>query len=563
MKLDIIIVTYNSEKWLKNCIGSIESQKGIDLKDINLYFVDNISKDATIKELNKFKLNSKIGGFKIIDAKKNLGFGISNNLGFLEGNSEYVFFLNPDTSLEEDTLFELFKDIEDSNKNFSMWELRQKPYEHPKWYNILTGETSWSSGACFVIKREVFEKIGGFDKNIFMYAEDVDLSWKVRLYGHKIKYVPKAAIYHYCYKTAGEVKPTQYFNSIINNLNLRFKYGTLGDIKRWFIRFRQIISNPGPFRNSRSGLLKKFISNLFILPKFIFWRWNKENNKMLKNFKPIFLDFDYEGTRYGAFLPFREIKEKPLVSIIVRTCGRPNVLRETLISLRNQTYKNFEVVVVEDGKNISEKMLKEEFKDLNIIYIASEEKVGRCINGNKGLEIANGKYLNFLDDDDLFYADHIETLVNELEFSGKYKIAYSVSYETKIDVKKKEPEYIYEEVEKALVHNKPFSRITLLTRNAFPIQSVMFAKEIYIKYGGFDLSLDNLEDWELWARYAAENTFLYVPKVTSVYRVPSKIEKYSKRQEEIDSYYKIARSKILSRNVIIKPEDLLEEVKYI
>lgn len=444
-----------------------------------------------------------------------------------------------------------------------MWEMRQKPYEHPKWYDILTGETSWASGACFIIKRAIYDELGGFDKNIFLYAEDVDLSWNVRINGYKIKYVPKSSVYHYCYKTAGEIKPSQYFNSLINNLNLRYKYGTKEDIKNWYIEFAKIIKRTGPFKGSRIGLLKKFFNNFKYVGKFKAWRKIKDNNEKLRNIKPLFLLFDYEGTRVGAFVDYKEIEEKPLVSIIVRTCGRPNVLRETLISLRNQTYKNFEIVIVEDGKNISESMLKKEFSDLNIIYKASIEKVGRCVNGNIGLEMANGKYLNFLDDDDLFYADHIETLVNELEFRKKYKAAYALAYETKIDVKSKEPEYIYEEVSKALVHNKEFSRITLLTQNTFPIQCVMFSKELFLENGGFDLSLDNLEDWELWQRYSASNSFYYVPKVTSVYRVPSKAESYSKRQEEIDAYYKLARNKILNRNIIIKPEELLEEIKNI
>ena len=111
MKLDIVTVTYNSEKWLENFINSIEYQKDVNLKDINLYFVDNMSTDDTIKELNKYKNKSKLESFNIIDCKQNLGFGISNNLGFKKGKSEYVLFLNPDTKLDEDALFEIFKRI--------------------------------------------------------------------------------------------------------------------------------------------------------------------------------------------------------------------------------------------------------------------------------------------------------------------------------------------------------------------------------------------------------------------------------------------------------------------
>ena len=562
MKFDIVIVTYNSKKWMENCINSIENQKQFELKNLNLYIVDNNSKDGTQDYIKQRAKNTKIGKIELIDTGKNLGFGKANNYGFEKGNSEYVFFLNPDTELMEDTMYELEKDIENSSKDFGMWECRQKPYEHPKMYDILTGETTWASGACFVAKRDVFKLVGGFDKNIFMYAEDVDLSWNVRLHGYKIKYVPKSVVVHYCYKEAGEIKPIQYYNSIINNLNLRMKYGSSRQKLAWYKHFIKVMIRKGPFKGSRKNLLKAYFNNLKYLHYFSNWRNQKENKDYFSKFEPKFVYFDYEYVRQGDFEPIEtKIEEEPLVSIIVRTCGRPNVLRETLISLRKQTYKNIEVVIVEDGENKSEEMIKKEFSDLNILYKATGEKKGRCKVGNLGMTLAHGKYLNFLDDDDLFFADHVETLVQALTKNPQYKLAYSTSFETKIEIKSKEPNYEYVEESRVLVHNRPFSRIRLLTMNLFPIQAVMFEKAIFEKYGGMDENLENLEDWEMWQRYSAENSYLYVPKTTSLYRVPAKQENCKERQEELDSYYNSAKEKIDSRNIVIKPKELLEEIK--
>ncbi len=562
MNLDIIIVTYNSEKWLKECIKSIENQKNFDLSKVNIYFIDNKSKDNTVKKLEEYKRKSKLGSFNIIENSKNSGFGQANNLGLKNGNSEYVFFLNHDTKLEEDSLQNMQKEIMNSSEEFVMWEFRQKPYEHPKYYNPINGETSWASGACFVIKRKVFEKVEGFDKKIFMYAEDVDLSWKVRLAGYKIKYMQSAALTHYCYKEAGEIKPTQYFNSIINNLNLRLKYGNFKDFLRWIKYTGGVLLRETPFKGAKRGLILAGIKNITKMPYYILWRNFEGRRKKLKNFKTTFYRFDYEVAREGAFIKNdTPLKEQPLVSILVRTCGRPNVLRQTLISIRNQTYKNLEIVIVEDGKNISEKIIKEEFSDLNIKYEATGEKKGRCFVGNRAMELSEGKYLNFLDDDDLFFADHVETLVRALEQNKEYKLAYTTAFESKIEVISKEPEYKYIEYEKNLVHNRPFSRVRMLTMNAFPIQAVMFERNIYLKYGGLDEELDNLEDWEMWTRYAMQNKYLYVPKTTSIYRVPAKVNAYQERQEEIDSYYKKAQEKIFSNIIMIEPKDLIEEIK--
>ena len=65
------------------------------------------------------------------------------------------------------------------------------------------------------IRCEVYERLGGFDEKIFMYGEDVDLSWRLRSFGYKIRYVPKSVIMHYSYEEAGVVKPNQHVYGVI------------------------------------------------------------------------------------------------------------------------------------------------------------------------------------------------------------------------------------------------------------------------------------------------------------------------------------------------------------
>ena len=92
----------------------------------------------------------------IIKGDKNLGFGVANNKAAKLGNSEYIFFLNVDTEIEKDTFKKLSLNIKNSSSDFAVFELRQKPYEHPKYYDPVTQETTWASGACMVIKRSIF-----------------------------------------------------------------------------------------------------------------------------------------------------------------------------------------------------------------------------------------------------------------------------------------------------------------------------------------------------------------------------------------------------------------------
>lgn len=550
MKIDIIMVSYNSSKYINGCMESI-LKSNYNLKNVGLYVYDNKSTDNTIELLKKFEKKNKAEFRKveIIEGKKNLGFGRGNNYIAKRAEGDYLFFLNIDCEIYEDTLSKLEKEIKNrQSDNIGIFELKQTPYEHPKYYDPISKETKWASGACMIIPRLLFKKIKGFDKNIFMYCEDVELSLHVRKLGYKILYLNNIPIIHYSYSRPYEFKKSQYINSSANNLYLRFKYGNIKQIIKGhalnLLFLKQIKYNeeiPKEMLLDVEKEAKKNVNKMFWLGigewikrvKYLFIK----SNKVFFNFS----GFEYSGVKDGAFYQIKKIKTTPLVSIIVRTCGRPDVLRETLISLRNQTYSNIEIVIVEDGSNLAEKMLKNEFKDLNIKYHSFEKKVGRCKAGNKALSIATGKYFNFLDDDDLFYEDHVETLVGELEKS-KEKVAYASSFETPIIVYSKTP-YRYTLLNEYVLLSTEFNILKLLYANITPIQCVMFNREVYEKCGGFDEKLDALEDWDLWIRYALEYPFKFIKKTTSIYRVPGDIKEVQKRGEFLNSYLETVREK--------------------
>lgn len=569
MKFDIILVSYNSEKYIKKCINSILKSE-YDLKNIGIYVYDNKSTDNSISILEelKNKYNEKFNNFKIIKGNKNLGFGIANNRASKYATAEYLFFLNIDCEIYKDTLSKLEqKIIENKDNNVGIFELKQQKYEHPKYYDPISKETKWASGACMIMKKKLFKKIHGFDKNIFLYCEDVEISFNVRKLGFKIIYLNEIPIIHYSYNEAYEFKKSQYVNSVPNNLYLRLKYGKIKDIiKGYFLYllfYKQVSENENikkenlksikkEIRKNKNKMLLRGILQLICRIKYIFKR-----NKPVFNF----LGFEYCAVKEGPFYQNKKITNNPLVSIIVRTCNRPDVLRETLISLRNQTYKNLEIVVVEDGEGISKKMLDEEFNDLNIKYHAFGQKVGRCKAGNKALLMATGKYLNFLDDDDLFYEDHIEVLVGELE-NCKEKVAYATSFETPIIVYSKSP-YKYKLLSEYSGISTDYNPLKILYNNITPIQCVMFEKEVYENCGGFDEELDALEDWDLWIRYSLKYPFKTVKRTTSVYRVPGVVEDIEKRNEFLNSYLQKVREKHKDAMIKANMEETLNFYEYV
>lgn len=546
-KIDIVVVSFNSSKWIEGFFGSLRGATK-DLKEVSLIVIDNNSSDDTVIKLNDQKrlFNDVLGSFEIIDSKSNEGFGRANNRASELAKSEYLFFLNIDTELYEGALTTILKTIEESDDCYKVWEMRQFPYEHPKIYNPLTGDTPWASGAALIIDKAVFDKIGKFDSRIFMYAEDVDISWRVLLEGYKIKYVPEARVIHHAYKEKGEIKPTQYYYGILNHLYLRCKYGSVLEVIYGAVLFLKAVKSNPPFPKGRLRLIELA---LFNIPRFIisfFWRaWNQRKIRKVKDeFYGIQLkDWDYSLRRKGDFYENKAIKSPPLVSIIMRSYNRsPKIIAEALSSIDNQTYSNIEVILVEDGTSCAEKLIENHFDELHIEYVPLPENKGRSHAGNIGMTKARGKYIGFLDDDDLLYADHIEILVGELENSLESRVAYARAFASPISFVNSNQDN-YKEHGLYIEYDREFNLLMLLHGNYLPIQSVLFEKALFDEEGGFDVSIDYHEDWDLWLRYALKTRFISVDKVTSVYRIPYKKGLRNERNRQLESTKSYLESK--------------------
>ena len=553
---DIVFVTFNSEKWLAPNLESFH-QTDYDLKKLHLFYYDNHSSDDTVKFLNNYPHKSDFGDFKIISGHRNLGFGRGNNKAAKLGKSKYILFLNADTEILPETFTNLAKTIAKADKKVGAFELRQSPYEHPKYYDPITGFTPWSSGACLVVKREVFEKIGGFDRHLFMYCEDVDLSWAIRSAGYELQYIYNSAIIHHAYATAGEFKVTQYIYGYVNNLYLRCKYGTFKNaLKGHVLVLKSILRNradyalsDAEYKSVSKKIRRAYLRMIFARLCARFYKHTHARKARARGFEPRFHnDLDYCEQKQDPFFVMPDYKTDKLVSVLIRTCGRPEVLREALESVRQQSYSNIEVVVVEDGENLSEAMIKDDFSDLKIKYKATGKRTGRSHAGNLALKMASGDYFNFLDDDDVFYPDHIETLVKTAE-QNHYKAVYSSSFETGIFISSLQP-YRYDIKYVLQLQHGHYSRLRLCRKNLFPIQSVLFHRSIYEKCGGFDEKMEGLEDWDFWLNIAMHDYFFhYVLHTTSIYRVPGDLSKLEQRASDINDYLRYFQNKWQQREI--------------
>ena len=586
--LTLSIVTYNSEKWLKAFFESLLKQ-GLPCDQIALCVLDNASTDGTYAALQA-QLSTQAGAwghqFASVQLHQgpNIGFGAGHNHNLALTQTPFFWVTNVDLEFEHDTLTTLLRtaqqDVAQStaqlspqNTNVAAWECRQKPYEHPKDYHPVTGQTTWCSSACVLFKTEAIKAVNGYEPLLFLYGEDVELSYRLRDHGYSLRYVPNATVWHFTYEEAAQIKPQQFLGSTLANVLLRCRYGRRHEVIQGFLMFMGLFALRPLFPGMRRQLLAQTWKLMKLAPQFLSTRRKSQE-------KFPFRMWDYEMAREGAFYEYptaalsstsiakTSAQGAPMVSVLMRTMpGRAGKLKEAMASVAQQTYAHMggpiELVVVEDGGEgvESAKAAVEALRSsgvlAKVVYVPLP-KSGRCVAGNKALEAATGQLCCFLDDDDLFYADHLEVLVEEWLKQPQLGGVYALAYEVRTHVLSEEP-WVYENVMHSLIHRQPFSRPTLWHHNYFPIQTVLFQRSLFETYGGFDLDLENLEDWNLWVRYSLKNDFKLVPKVTSIYRVPDQLEKALQRQSVLDDYYAKAKAK----HDLLKVELTLPEIQKI
>ena len=555
-EVDLSIVTFRPDLALLRRLLASLSEPAAQPMRRNLFVQDNSADAGVAETLRSMEELRAFDRAEVNASASNVGFGRGHNAAVALGRAPFVLLLNQDCVLEPEVMQPLLEAAERSPADVAAWELRQVPYEHPKAYDPVSLETPWASAAALLVRRTAFEAVGGFDPRIFMYGEDVDLSWRLRAKGWRLLYQPKLAVVHRTYREPGEVKPLQVFGGVLTNLCLRARYGGLLRTLQGLAMLGGEICTPRSFAGRRRGLARVGLRFLARWPAFARTRVRPN-----AGFRPHFAGWGYETRRDGAFHPFASRREAPphptpKVSILVRTLDRPGRLEQALASCANQTYPNLEVVVIEDGPERSRSVVERWRGRLEIRYRATGTRVGRARAGNLALSEAKGEWLNFLDDDDVLFADHVEVLVDAVlreEVAG----AYALAWETHTSAGER-PEGRHEEVLHVTRHRQRFDRITLWHHNYLPIQAVLFHRRLYERHGGFAEDMDQLEDWNLWTRYTLSDAFVLVEKTTSKYRVPADAFVAAARQALLDRAYADALERQRAMRVAYSPREISE-----
>ena len=207
------------------------------------------------------------------------------------------------------------------------------------------------------------------------------------------------------------------------------------------------------------------------------------------------------------------VDSQPLVSIIIRTKNRTQLLKQSIASLAEQTYSNVELIVINDGGcDVTE--VYETFSSMFFAiklhdFISSS---GRSNAANKGLEMAQGQYVGFLDDDDWLAPEHISILVKELEIHPTDNVVAVYASTDCIDTDNNEVVRTYAQ---------EFDSTLLKIENYIPLHALLFKRCVLDTQPicSFDPGLDLYEDWDFWLQLLRHGDFIHSGKVTAFYRI--------------------------------------------
>jgi GT2 family glycosyltransferase len=258
--VDIVIVNWNSGSYLSECIRSMGNLDRRDCTISSVSVVDNASTDGSAN------VNSPDLPLRVVRNDTNVGFGAACNIGSRLGNADLILFLNPDTRLEErsisacvahlrDDVWVVGARLLDDNGRVQRTCCRAATgprmtaralgidrllpsigYVMSDWAHDQTRIVDHVIGAFYLIRRDVFERLGGFDEQFFVYLEDLDLSMRVREAGGKCLFAADATARHTGGGTTRSIRARRLFYSVRSRLQFAAKHlGRVSNATVWIV----------------------------------------------------------------------------------------------------------------------------------------------------------------------------------------------------------------------------------------------------------------------------------------------------------------------------------------
>ena len=444
VKVSVIIPVYNAKDFLHESINSVLNQT---LKDIELICVNDGSTDNSLEILNEFaKKDSRV---RVFD-KENGGCGSARNIALDNASGDYIYFFDPDDFISEDAFEKLYNNALNNDSDLVIFKIARFEdvdnidYSHPgfnldelfgdvdfndfsfnysdiKEHVLNTSFAPWTK----LYKSEMLNRYDDFRFPTDIAFDDTPFHVQSMLRAEKISFVPEffyfyrfnpnsvnntssngMDIFRICDIVEGFLKDNNYYDEFVEE----FKYFKIKQIFNY-------ISSTGTeeyFRLAKDELLAIDIDDNNIIPEYLM----KEYNMIINS--DSFKEYDLRKNNKNSDDSDGKIKKalKSVdVSVIIPVYNTEQYLEECLNSIVNQTLRNIEIICIDDGStDNSLEILKKYEKTDSRFKIVSQKNSGQGSARNKGMSLASGKYIYFMDSDDFI---ELNTLKDTFEIAEK------------------------------------------------------------------------------------------------------------------------------------------------
>ncbi len=456
IKVSAIVSTYNSEKFIRGCLDNLINQTLYKKDELEIIVVNSGSQqneDEVVKEYQ-----SKYKNIKYFKTARETIYKAWNR-GIKEASGKYITNANTDDRHKENALEILADTLDEENSVVLVYadsKVTDKVNEKFNTANV-TGLLLWPE----------------FDRtNLFRicYVGPQPM-WRKTLH-------EKYGYFDGTYKSAGDY---DFWLRVSNHEKFKHINKLLG--------LYLLSENSIEHSNQNTSIIESE-------------KARKNNWESDSNLPPL------SGTYLSHYNCSENLPESFKFSVVIPTCDRPESLRKALQSLTKQTFKDFEVVVINDGNQEILNVIKEFNGKLNYQHVRNLMNRERSASRNNGIKVSKGKFITFLDDDDIFFPEHLQVITDNLYNSTQ------VVYTDAVRAVYKKTNKEYKIIDKSVPYSIDYDRNKLLIGNIAPINCFAVLREKLFEAGLFDETINVLEDWELLLRLSELTTFKHIMKNT-------------------------------------------------
>jgi len=496
--ITVVILSYNNAKYIGRCIESVLSQ---DVEGLELIVLDDASTDGSEAVISRFLGDPRIS---YVRNEKNMGLNANWNKACKSGSGKYIAILGSDDFFYPGHLKDLVDTLE-ANPNCILaycpcvWVdeddrvIRVATHPGHPAQSYIGGRNeladlliydNYITPSAVVIRRKELVADGPFDPEVKL-AGDWDLWCRLAIRNPNFAFVNRPSV-------AYRIHPGQVSHQFYSSGDPLYDHLVIVE--------KILKSEAAPrLKGSEDRIWALIEARVKAYSQYL----DQETLKRVESIKCALERLKTAESRSVAV-------EGPLVSVIVPTYNRPDLLMRALGSIREQTYPNIEIVVINDfGVDVAD-LTTWLSQEVNLVYVRHGKNRGLAAARNTGLRIARGEIITYLDDDDVFLPNHVATVVEHLK-KGDTPFVYT------------EAEYVLESTEhgqmKVVSRGQPdsgfhYSKERLHVCNFIPVNTWGHWKSIIDKIGYFDESFDNHEDWEFLLRCSREFDLRHIPKIT-------------------------------------------------